>query len=267
MTAGHPVRRPRSTLRQVSASSEVTVPLPALSVTAPMPALSATAPMPAPPAAAPQRLRAALLAVAVAVAFADSAIVVLALPELLGEFNASIQGVAWVVTGFNLAVVVAALALLRGSAGRDPARVTRLGLWSSSPPRPAARWPRTCRSCSACGSSRASARRCSSGGRCPCWPACWATGGGRSGSGRSPGRWAPRSARPPAACSPRPSTGGPSSSPSSRRRRSACWPSRAGASRSMTATPARGRARSPPTSPWGWSRAPWWPRSSRPWCC
>ena len=52
------------------------------------------------------------LAVAVAVAFADSSIVVLALPELYGQFNTSIEGVSWVVTSYNLAVAVTALALL-----------------------------------------------------------------------------------------------------------------------------------------------------------
>jgi MFS family permease len=52
------------------------------------------------------------LAVAVAVAFADSSIVVLALPELYGRFNTSIEGVSWVVTAYNLAVAVTALALL-----------------------------------------------------------------------------------------------------------------------------------------------------------
>jgi hypothetical protein len=52
------------------------------------------------------------LAGAVAVAFADSSIVVLALPELYGRFDTSIEGVSWVVTAYNLAVAVTALALL-----------------------------------------------------------------------------------------------------------------------------------------------------------
>ncbi len=52
------------------------------------------------------------LVAAVAVAFADSSIVVLALPELYGRFNTSIEGVSWVVTAYNLAVAVTALALL-----------------------------------------------------------------------------------------------------------------------------------------------------------
>ncbi len=50
---------------------------------------------------------------AVAVAFADSSIVVLALPDLLREFDASIGGVSWVVTSYNLVLALAALALVR----------------------------------------------------------------------------------------------------------------------------------------------------------
>jgi MFS family permease len=52
------------------------------------------------------------VAVAVAVAFADSSIVVLALPELYARFETTIEGVAWVITSFNLVVAVAALALV-----------------------------------------------------------------------------------------------------------------------------------------------------------
>lgn len=54
----------------------------------------------------------ALVAGAVAVAFADSSIVVLALPELYGRFHTSIGGVAWVITAYNLAVAVVALGLV-----------------------------------------------------------------------------------------------------------------------------------------------------------
>ena len=49
---------------------------------------------------------------AVAVAFADSSIVVLALPELYGRFDTTIQGVSWVVTAYNAAVAVTAIALV-----------------------------------------------------------------------------------------------------------------------------------------------------------
>jgi MFS family permease len=52
------------------------------------------------------------LTAAVAVAFADSSIVVLALPELYGRFDTTIEGVSWVVTAYNAAVALTALALL-----------------------------------------------------------------------------------------------------------------------------------------------------------
>jgi predicted MFS family arabinose efflux permease len=50
--------------------------------------------------------------VAVGVAFADSSIVVLGLPELYARFHTSIEGVSWVVTAYNAAVAVAALGLI-----------------------------------------------------------------------------------------------------------------------------------------------------------
>lgn len=53
-----------------------------------------------------------LVAIAVAVAFADSSIVVLALPELYTRFHATIEGVSWAVTAYNAAVAVIALALV-----------------------------------------------------------------------------------------------------------------------------------------------------------
>jgi predicted MFS family arabinose efflux permease len=52
------------------------------------------------------------VAVAVAVAFADSSIVVLALPELYGRFDTTIEGVSWVVTAYNASVALVALALV-----------------------------------------------------------------------------------------------------------------------------------------------------------
>jgi predicted MFS family arabinose efflux permease len=57
-------------------------------------------------------IRVGLVAVAVAVAFADSSIVVLALPELYTKFQTTIERVSWVVTAYNAAVAVAALALV-----------------------------------------------------------------------------------------------------------------------------------------------------------
>jgi predicted MFS family arabinose efflux permease len=54
----------------------------------------------------------ALVAAIVAIAFADSSIVVLGLPQLYTRFETSITGVAWVVTSYNAAVAVTALALV-----------------------------------------------------------------------------------------------------------------------------------------------------------
>ena len=54
----------------------------------------------------------AALAAGVAVAFADSSIVVLALPDLYGEFDTSLVGVSWVITAYNLVVAVTAFSLV-----------------------------------------------------------------------------------------------------------------------------------------------------------
>lgn len=57
-------------------------------------------------------LLALAVAAAVAVAFADSSIVVLALPELYVDFHTSIVGVSLVITGYNVVVAVLGVALL-----------------------------------------------------------------------------------------------------------------------------------------------------------
>lgn len=49
---------------------------------------------------------------AVAIAFADSSIVVLALPQLYATFDTSIEGIAWVITSYNLVLAVVAFALV-----------------------------------------------------------------------------------------------------------------------------------------------------------
>jgi MFS family permease len=53
-----------------------------------------------------------LLVIAVAVAFADASIVVLAVPEIMNDFDVGVQSASWVVTAYNLAVVVAGIALI-----------------------------------------------------------------------------------------------------------------------------------------------------------
>jgi predicted MFS family arabinose efflux permease len=72
--------------------------------------------------------RAALLALAVGVAFADSSIVVIALPEMLGDFTTTIPRVAWVITAYNLAVALVALALIPVMSRVSATLMTRVGL-------------------------------------------------------------------------------------------------------------------------------------------
>jgi hypothetical protein len=64
------------------------------------------------PSSAPRKAATWLVAALVAVAFADSSIVVLALPQLYSRFETSITGVSWIVTSYNAAVAVTALALV-----------------------------------------------------------------------------------------------------------------------------------------------------------
>ena len=67
------------------------------------------------------------MATAVAIAFADSSIVVLALPNLYGRFATSIVGVSWVITAYNVVVAVGAVALV-GLRRLDAARLSRIGM-------------------------------------------------------------------------------------------------------------------------------------------
>jgi MFS family permease len=67
------------------------------------------------------------LAAAVAIAFSDSSIVVLALPELYVHFRTTIVGVSWVITAYNLVVAIAAFALIP-IAGRFPRTEAAAGL-------------------------------------------------------------------------------------------------------------------------------------------
>lgn len=73
------------------------------------------------------RLTETVLALGVGVVLADSSIVTLALPEILARFDATVFGVSWVLTAFNL---VLALAMLPAAAlaRRAPRRVWALGL-------------------------------------------------------------------------------------------------------------------------------------------
>ena len=64
---------------------------------------------------------------AVAVASADSSIVVLALPDLLARFDTSIETVSWVISAYNLAVAAAAFALGFAARRLDPGPAAAAG--------------------------------------------------------------------------------------------------------------------------------------------
>src|ERR1700674_4383792 len=75
-----------------------------------------------------------LLLALVGFAFADSSIVVLALPDLLRQFRPTVSDVAWVITSYNLvlgAVALALAVLVRGFAPR-PACILGLTLFLGS---------------------------------------------------------------------------------------------------------------------------------------
>ncbi len=63
-----------------------------------------------------------------AVAFADSSIVVLALPALYSDFHTGLIGVSWVITSYNLVVFVTAFALVPFTRRLHVREVTRVGL-------------------------------------------------------------------------------------------------------------------------------------------
>ncbi|MGN6379404.1 MAG: MFS transporter [Gaiellales bacterium] len=56
-----------------------------------------------------RRLAVAGLVLAIGAVLADSSVVVLALPDILGSFNTSVSSVAWVITAFNLAMAICAV--------------------------------------------------------------------------------------------------------------------------------------------------------------
>jgi MFS family permease len=58
------------------------------------------------------RLHHVLVFIAVAVAFADSSIVVLAVPEIVAEFDVDVGAASWVITAYNVAVVAAGALLI-----------------------------------------------------------------------------------------------------------------------------------------------------------
>src|SRR6516165_8454447 len=65
---------------------------------------------------------------AVALAFADASIVVLALPEIVARLQTSISSVAWVITAYNLALIFTAVAVIPFARQLDATRALIAGL-------------------------------------------------------------------------------------------------------------------------------------------
>lgn len=72
-------------------------------------------------------LRGLVLAAAVAVVLADSSVVILALPEILADYDVTVARVAWVLTAFNLALALAAVPAARLARGAGAGPVLALG--------------------------------------------------------------------------------------------------------------------------------------------
>jgi MFS family permease len=68
------------------------------------------------------------LAVAVAMVLADASVVVLALPDMLTALNATVTGISWVITAFNLALALTAVPAAIAARRLGPARIEAAGL-------------------------------------------------------------------------------------------------------------------------------------------
>src|SRR4249919_325665 len=95
----------------------------------PPPASVASAPVPPPRGeSARWSIGSIALVVAVALAFADASIVVLALPEIYSELHTTIVGVSWVITAYALVVGVGALLLAPFARRANPRLLVLFGL-------------------------------------------------------------------------------------------------------------------------------------------
>ncbi|HSD03760.1 MAG TPA: MFS transporter [Gaiellales bacterium] len=68
------------------------------------------------------------LAVAVGMVLADASVVVLALPDMLTALDATVTGISWVITAFNLALALAAVPAALAARRLGPVRVEAAGL-------------------------------------------------------------------------------------------------------------------------------------------
>jgi MFS family permease len=75
-----------------------------------------------------RRASSPLLTLTVGIVLADSAVVTLALPEILRDLGGSVTGVAWVLIAFNLVLALAAVPAARACVRRDPAPLCVAGI-------------------------------------------------------------------------------------------------------------------------------------------
>ena len=206
------------------------------------------------------RVLIAAMAASVAVAFADSSIVVLALPELYVALDTSIVGISWVITAYNLVVFIATFALLPVARRVRPAPLVLAGLVVFLAASIACGFSDgltfliAARAVQGLGGAHAPGRIAPAARR-----AVRARPDAGSPSGRRPERLARRSGRRPAGFSPSCSTGARSSSPRRRSRRSRSAGRCAASTCRRRRVAALARGGSPPrTSRWSSSS----PRSS-----
>ena len=74
------------------------------------------------------RLKTIALGLAVGIVLSDSSIVVLALPDILARYNLDIQQVSWVLTGFNLVLMLVAVPVAQLVRRRAPGLLLAVGM-------------------------------------------------------------------------------------------------------------------------------------------
>ncbi len=74
-----------------------------------------------------RRTRQLIWALSVGVVLADSSVVTLALPDVLAEYDATVFGVSWVLTAYNIVLAASILPVVRLTR-RAPSRTWAVGL-------------------------------------------------------------------------------------------------------------------------------------------
>src|SRR5215213_8427913 len=74
-----------------------------------------------------RRSRQLIWALSVGVVLADSSVVTLALPDVLGEYDATVFGVSWVLTAYNIVLAASIMPVVRLTR-RAPSQAWAVGL-------------------------------------------------------------------------------------------------------------------------------------------